>query len=463
MVYMLQQVEYNPRKFLDWVGRLYKQHKKLGTVIQRQKLVATSKATVLIVFLYTVVVSVVVSGLVLADGELIFVLAKLLLLLLSLPIWLILALATASFAAHSLIIKPSERKLLATSREIFSSNEAIKIAVIGSYGKTTMKELLLKILEQGKCVTATPGNMNTTVSHAGFAKRLTGKEEVIIVEFGEGKPGDVERMSDMLRPDYAVVTGLAPNHLDHYLTLEAVANDLLSVKEYLGKESIFTNCESALLKSYSKTGVTAFNKTLVLGWKISDVKVSISGTSFKMKNGKKTLSVKSGILGEHQVAPLAFAAAFAAKLGLTKSQIEAGCLSIKPYEHRMQPRKIYGAWLIDDTYNGNLEGLLAGLSLLEGLVADRKWYVTPGLVDQGVETDRVHRKLGKKIAESNIDIVVLMDNSVRTIIEDSMTKFGFKGELRVEENPLEFYLNIEHIVAAGDVVLMQNDWTDNYN
>jgi UDP-N-acetylmuramoyl-tripeptide--D-alanyl-D-alanine ligase len=463
IVYMLQQVEYNPRKFLDWVERLYKHRKTLSSVVHRQKLVATPKAMALVVFLYLLVVLVIAGGFVLSNGDLIFVAANLTLLLFSLPFGLILALATVSYVAHILIIKPLERRLVATSREIFRNNKAIKIAVIGSYGKTTMKEMLFRVLEQSKSVAATPGNMNTSVSHARFAKHLTGKEEVLIVEFGEGEPGDVKRMSDTLRPDYAVITGLAPNHLDYYLTLDAVADDLLSIRKYLGKESVFVNHESKLMKPYSKNGVTSFNNSSVLGWKILDAKVSISGTTFSMKNGKRRLSIKTGLLGEHQVAPLAFVAAFADKLGLTKSEIEAGCLSIKPYEHRMQPRNIHGAWLIDDTYNGNLEGLLAGLRLLEELDATRKWYVTPGLVDQGAETERVHRKIGKAIAEANIDIVVLIDNSVRPIIEDSMTKHGFKGELRVEANPLEFYLHIEHIVAAGDVVLLQNDWTDNYN
>jgi UDP-N-acetylmuramoyl-tripeptide--D-alanyl-D-alanine ligase len=182
-----------------------------------------------------------------------------------------------------------------------------------------------------------------------------------------------------------------------------------------------------------------------------------------MKKGKKTLTIKAGLLGRHQVAPVAFGAALSDAMGLSKTQIESGCSHIAPFEHRMQPRHVSGAWIIDDTYNGNLEGLQAGLKLLDELDFKRKWYVTPGLVDQGFETEHVHIELGKAIAETDTDIVVLMENSARPIIEKSMKKHGFKGELRVEEHPLDFYLNIEHVSAAGDIVLMQNDWTDNYN
>jgi UDP-N-acetylmuramyl pentapeptide synthase len=93
----------------------------------------------------------------------------------------------------------------------------------------------------------------------------------------------------------------------------------------------------------------------------------------------------------------------------------------------------------------------------------RKWYVTPGLVDQGEENERVHTELGKSIAEAQPDVVVLMENSARPIIEKSMIVNNFKGELKVETDPLQFYTNIEHVIASGDLVLLQNDWTDNYN
>jgi len=132
-----------------------------------------------------------------------------------------------------------------------------------------------------------------------------------------------------------------------------------------------------------------------MGWKISNIIVSVAETKFVMKKAKKEIKVTTKLLGRHQVAPLAMGVALADKLGLTKKQIETGCAKLVPFEHRMQPRSIQGAWLIDDTYNGNLEGLKAGLELLDELDMKRKWYITPGLVDQGKETENVHVQLVK--------------------------------------------------------------------
>jgi UDP-N-acetylmuramoyl-tripeptide--D-alanyl-D-alanine ligase len=149
---------------------------------------------------------------------------------------------------------------------------------------------------------------------------------------------------------------------------------------------------------------------------------------------------------------------------MTQEQIKAGLAKTKPFEHRMQPRKLAGgAWVIDDTYNGNIEGLRAGLELLKALPGTRKWYVTPGLVDQGPETVDVHRELGSLIAAAGPAVVVLMKNSVTNYIMDGLHDAMYTGEVRIENEPLKFYTNLESFLAAGDIALLQNDWTDNYN
>lgn len=127
----------------------------------------------------------------------------------------------------------------------------------------------------------------------------------------------------------------------------------------------------------------------------------------------------------------------------------------------MQPRQLHGAWIIDDTYNGNSEGVKAGLKLLGQLDANRRVYVTPGLVEQGDKTKEVHVKIGREIGEV-ADVVVLMQNSVTDYISDGLREVQYAGRLLVVDDPLNFYTHLDQFVAVGDVVLMQNDWTDNY-
>jgi UDP-N-acetylmuramoyl-tripeptide--D-alanyl-D-alanine ligase len=360
------------------------------------------------------------------------------------------------------IVMPKEAQLIAESEKILAGHPGIKIAVAGSYGKTTMKELLSTVLGESKKVAATPANKNVAISHAVFAKHLQGDEEFVIIEYGEGAPGDVARFAHNTHPDYGVITGLAPAHLDHYKTLEAAGKDIFSLATYLNDTHVYVNDMAPSVKPFLKKQYELFDTEHAMGWKISDIKIAMEGTDFTIRKAKMNLVLHSNLLGRHQVAYLAFVAAFGLEHGMTEKAVATGIADTRPFEHRMQPYRVAGAWVIDDTYNGNLEGIRAGTALLSELEAKRKVYITPGLVDQGRQTERIHVEVGELIANAKPDLVVLMKNSVSAFIEKGLRNAGFKGTLQLEYNPLEFYTNLDQFVAAGDIVMMQNDWPDNY-
>jgi UDP-N-acetylmuramoyl-tripeptide--D-alanyl-D-alanine ligase len=325
-----------------------------------------------------------------------------------------------------------------------------------------MKEILLTVLSEGKIVAATPENKNTPVAHAQFATELRGDEDVLIIEYGEGQPGDVERFATTTRPTHAVITGLAPAHLDRYKTLEGAGHDIFAVARYLGGENVYVNAESPVIKPFIRDGYHVYNSAGALGWRATKKAVDITGTSFDLTKGNQTLHLTTHLLGLHQVGPLSLAASLALELGLTREQVIAGIAKTAPFEHRMKPYPLAGGWIIDDTYNGNIEGVRAGTELLATLPAKRKVYVTPGLVDQGKDADAMHRKMGELIATAKPDEVVLMFNSATPSILAGLRDEGYDGEVQVEKDPLLFYTGLDQLIAAGDLILMQNDWTDNY-
>lgn len=462
LVYMLQSTEYRVEPYLKWWWRTA----DYSRVIVRRTLNKTKAARLLLACLTVGVVLEILIGLLLIVLNFTNQLTG------GLEFGLVVLLITPFFWAHIvvvpleigrwLIVLPRERRLVSESRRIFSTHPGIKIAIAGSYGKTSMKELLATVLGEAKSVVATPGNKNVAISHAYFAKRLAGNEDVLIIEYGEGAPGDVAQFAANTSPTHAVITGVAPAHLDRYPDLEAAGKDIFSVTDKVPAGQSYVNAVTDSIKPFIVNGQVTFNKTNALGYKISAIKTDLQGTSFTMTKGNQKLHLHSVLVGEHQVPTLAFVAAFALQLGLTPKQVEAGIAKTRPYEHRMQPYPLAGAWIIDDTYNGNIEGVRAGTALLKKLDAKRKMYVTPGLVDQGVETEPVHIEMGRLIADAQPDIVVLMANSVTKYIEKGLEQAGYKGEIRIEHAPLEFYRNLDQFVATGDVVLMQNDWTDNY-
>ncbi|HUC79034.1 MAG TPA: Mur ligase family protein [Candidatus Saccharimonadales bacterium] len=457
---MLQRCEYEIKPFLNWYFKV----EDFNKISIRGSLVKTSKSKLLLLFFEALILIDILAGIYLLIrgfelSNLLYLFIGLIILILT-PLICAMLLLVPLVLARVLVVKPRQMILIKKSADIFKNTKAIKIAVAGSFGKTTMKELLATVLSEAGEIAATPGNKNVAASHAVFAAQLTGREKFVIVEFGEGKPGDVVNFTKTISPNIGVVTGIAPAHLDKYPSVDAAADDIFSLTKKLEPKNTYVNGESDYIKKYITSKDQVYDRSGVGEWKVSNVSNGFSGISFDLSNASKKISVKSQLLGRHQIGPLSAVAVLAYSNGLSIKQIEAGLTKTKAYEHRMELKNVGGAYVIDDAYNGNLEGIKAGLNLLVELHAKRKIYVTPGLVDQGNETKKIHNQIGKLILKANPTKVVLIKNSVTDDILAGLS--GFKGELVIEENPLQFYLNLDKFLASGDLLMMQNDWPDNY-
>lgn len=452
---MLQQVEYDASKFIHWAGMF----PDLSNIKKRGELKHTKRAQLML-------------GVACGGWLLPILIAPLVAVYTSHYVWLIfigwapatsmLMLYITTKILQTFIVSPTQTREIAAAKKKLETISAVRIAVLGSYGKTSMKEILLAILSTGKRVAATPGNKNVLISHARWInQKLQGDEEVLIFEYGEGAPGDILKLAALSEPQKAVITGLAPAHLDYYPNLEAIGDDFASIQSVVTSENDrYINSDSDITRQ--KISGNFYDEQGAGGWKVSNVAVGFEGTSFTLTKEKRKLHLHTGLIGEHHVGPLSAAVAIAAELGLSDEQLTEGVAATKPFEHRMQARPLHGAWIVDDTYNGNIEGMRAGLALLTSLPAKKRVYVTPGLVDQGVENERVHNQLGKLIAAANPDRVVLMQNSSTGFIQQGLSDGGYNGELIIEDKPLEFYTQLEHYLAAGDVYMLQNDLPDSY-
>jgi UDP-N-acetylmuramoyl-tripeptide--D-alanyl-D-alanine ligase len=463
LIYMLQNTEYYIRPYLKWFWHTT----HFERVMYRRTLERTRAARLLLLAIQLGMLAQIAAGILLIylwwfnglTGGLAFGIG----LIVAYPIVWAHLVAVPLALGRVFIVRPRHARAIRASRKVFDDFKGVKIAVAGSYGKTSMKELLLAVLSKGKKVAATPANKNVSISHAIFARKLHGDEDILIIEYGESQPGDVTRFASITKPTHAVITGVAPAHLDRYKTLERVGRDIFSVGDTVPAEHVYVNGESPDALQFVQPDQQLYGEKNVLGWKISGVRVNLDGTRFVMQRGKDRLELSSALLGRHQVGPLALVAALAHELGLTNKQIKDGVAETKPFEHRMEPYQLSGAWIIDDTYNGNIEGVRVGTALLKELPAKRRIYVTPGLVDQGNDTAKIHEQMGQLIAAAKPDMVVLMQHSVTPHIQKGLEAGGYLGELLLETDPLNFYLNLKLFVATGDIVMMQNDWPDNYS
>lgn len=462
LVYMLQVTEYSPHAYTAWLHRV----NDFRSVMHRQQLDKTAKARLLLLSLRlasgAVVIAVAWLCILAMQQMSIYTALGAVILFAAYPFLLAYGSIGVLQVGYVLVQRPQERAIIRRAKELLEQHTAKeRIAIVGSYGKTTAKEILRTVLGESLDVAATPGNMNTDIGISRFVSKLRGDETVLIFEYGEERVGDVARLAEFTKPTMALLTGASAAHMDTFGSIENVIKTLREIEQTVSKENIYVNADSPLLADVGMPS-QQFKATGIHGWRVEDVKADIKGTAFTLRKDKQSIHIATELIGEHLIAVCSAVAVLALRLGMKPSAIETGFKKVRPFEHRMQPYMLHGAYIIDDTYNGNSEGMKAGLALLkDAKTKGRKIYVTPGLVEQGDMTQSVHETIGEQIA-SSADVVVLMNNSATKHILHGMEKAGFSGELVQIDDPLEFYKNLDQFVLDGDVVLMQNDWTDNY-
>ncbi len=489
LVYMLQASEYHVGDFLDWFWRT----RDFLHVEERKTLVKTPKAVVFLCFGYTTLVVLYVCALWLLStatavwSYLVFFFA-----IVGVPFVLTYILAVFTVAVR-FMQWPVERSIVASAKKKLKEHKGLKIAIAGSYGKTSMREILKTVLGRSKKVSAPPGSHNTPLGISSFVNGLQGDEEVLIFELGEYYPGDIRKLCDFVEPDRGVITGVNEAHLEKFKSIEQTQKTIFELANYLKGKTLYVNGENILAKNYAtaltppilkevpdraedlnpsarrlatpftKGRINFYTRSGSGKWKVENATTNLQGTTFTLVSGEQTISAHSHLLGLHQVGPLVAAADIASTLGLTPTQIERGISETKPFAHRLEPKTdAHGVTTLDDSYNGNPDGVRAVIDFLASLHGSRRFYVTPGLVEMGPKKEEVHTEIGRELARAGIEKVVLLRNSVTPFIEKGLQEERYAGEIIWFAKALEAFSALSNLTVQGDVVLLQNDWPDQY-
>ncbi len=465
LIYMMQANEYYPREFLAW----YHRTSDFSNIEKRKHLVYTPKAVLLSIFAWASFVwSAFTSGYLIYETGVPGAISAILGILIS-PFIVPYMLFVLMLAFNGLQI-PVEAYVVRGGKRTLRNHPAVKIAVAGSYGKTTMREILKTVISSGKRVAAPGGSHNTPLGIARFLEHLRGDEEVLIFEFGEYYPGDIMRLCKFVEPQWGVITGVNEAHLERFKTLDNAAHTIFELAHYLKDKPVYVNAENAIVRSHAKPQNIRYDRNGTADWKVEAAQTGLDGTTVDFSHAPEggpvgagtAMRVQSKLLGLHNVGPIAAAADIASRLGLSDEEIRHGISHTKPFEHRLQPRVDGGVTMIDDSYNGNPDGARVAIEFLKGLEGHRRWYVTPGLVETGTSKEEVHKAIAHELAEAKIEKVVLVRDSVTPFIEQGLKERGFSGEVIWFDDALAAYRALPTMTVAGDVVLIQNDWPDQY-
>jgi len=486
-LYILQLEEYDSRRYL----RSLFSKGLFPSPNLRKSLVWTNKAKLLALLTTLIILTL--------DGAICYLLYSFLeisipaLILTFLVLLYLLILISFSFLTQALdIIRPIEyilkKRMISQAKEKLAKYPNLKIVgITGSYGKTTMKETVATILSEKYKVVKTTGNNNTPL---GIAKTILNhvneKTEIFVVEMGEYVKGDVAEICKITPPDYSIITGINEAHLERYQTMAAAISTKFEIIEY-AKENVgsILNADDDLIIDHFKDFIKKGNPTYFYSGKDFDKLHKGYKKELKFVYGAKDIEfdedkgsytfellyqndsigkIKTQILAPYIIGNITGAATVAKALGMNDTEIRLGISKLKPVEHRLEPRMNNNNILvIDDTYNGNSDGIKIGLELLSKFKKRRKVYVTPGLVETGSLAQALHVQIGRDIAKV-ADLVILLKNSVTPYIFEGLVdaKFNPKKVIWYDYSK-EMYSELHKYLEPNDVVLMQNDWSDNYS
>ena len=376
-------------------------------------------------------------------------------------------------AASFIIMKPVEKAItngfINDAKKILASNKNLKvIGVTGSYGKTSVKFILARILSEKFNVLATPQSFNTPMGVVRtIREKLRPQTEIFVCEMGAKNVGDIKEICHIVHPDLGLITSVGEQHLETFKTLENVCSTKFelyhAVKQKGGK--VFANVNSAPIYERQECGadIIGYGTKENAFARAENISYSAQGAEFDVTLSGETIHLKTKLLGAHNVINITGAAALAKELGVKGEDIAYAVSRLEQTQHRLELKPFKnGSVMIDDAYNSNPEGCLEAVNVLSRFENSFKVIITPGLVELGDREYDVNYSLGVHAAKAADVIITVGKKRSEPIVKGALDN-GFKKEnLFVAEsfkNALEIF---EPFAKSGTVLLVENDLPDNY-
>lgn len=337
------------------------------------------------------------------------------------------------------------------------------LAITGSNGKTTTKEMVAAILEEatlegaslrGK-VLKTEGNFNNLIGLPLTLLRLRRRDKMAVVELGTNHPGEIQRLAEIADPDCGIITSVAAAHLEGLNSLAGVAREKGALyRNVRAGGTIAVNVDDARVR---KLGAKFKGKKITYGkrgmvrarsWRMRGA----SGITFTLEAGRQRGNVRLNYLGQHNISNALGAAALALGAGVKLADICRGLKKAKPFSMRMQVENWRGIGIINDAYNANPASMKAALrTLAEVQCRGRRIAVLGDMFELGRRSGGEHGALGKATADAAVDSLYLLGEQANAVR---------RGALKAGMRPEQIIIGKDHADVAhhlGERV-RRGDW-----
>jgi len=283
------------------------------------------------------------------------------------------------------------------------------LAVAGSNGKTTTKELVASVLGQKFPTLRSEASFNNDIGVPLTLLRLETAHRAAVLEAGTNHPGELAPLLKMISPRLGVLTSIGREHLEFFGDLAGVAHEEGWLAELLPAEGILLangDCPwTGLIARRARARLVRAGLSEANDWRAADLRPDNQGVTFRVQGRPGALAGKCrpNLVGRHQGLPALFAGAAGGELGLERSEISQGLAHCKPLRMRLQLWEHNGVSVLDDAYNANADSMLTALqTLVELPCKGRRVAVLGDMAELGAHSEAAHEEVGRLAAELGI-------------------------------------------------------------
>jgi len=329
------------------------------------------------------------------------------------------------------------------------------ICVTGSNGKTTVKDMIWRLLSSRYNVLRNEGTKN---NHIGVPQTLLGlneKHDMCVLELGTNHKGEIALLADIARPTVAVLTNIGPSHLEFLGSLEDVFEEKRTILRYLNKDGvIILNGDDKFLSRINNKRFRiikyGFDRSNDL--RAEALEPKSRGLIFVVNN---SMVFEMNLFGRHNIYNALAAVAVALNYGIGHKAIREAFIDYKPAYMRLELERVGGVDILNDSYNSNPTSMVRALEVVRHYSAGAKWVVSGDMLELGPEGERFHRMIGEQIAKSGVEGLVTFGELSRHTLSEARGLGMRQDRLWHCSTHDEIAVLLKRFVKAGDVILLK--------
>ena len=320
----------------------------------------------------------------------------------------------ATLPPYGVIAVDNTRAALGRLAACYRSEFAIPlIAVAGSNGKTTTKDLLATVLRERFKTLSSAASYNNDIGVPTTLLELDRGHQVAVLEFGTNHPGELAPLLQLARPRYGVLTSLGREHLEFFKDLQGVVREEGWIAEVLPPDGrLFVNGDAegiAEVIRRSSAPVTRVGFGPENQWRASEARMDEGGMHFRVGADHPGFcrSFRLPLLGRHQVGNALLVIALAAEMGLNPEEVQSGLEKCRPSKMRLQPWHWGEVLVLDDSYNANADSMRAALETLRDFPCQaRRIAVLGDMAELGTHAAEAHVEVARCAAAAGVDVLL---------------------------------------------------------